>query len=196
MVHGIRETLERAGLNHLGLVAGAAWDATQPPARRTGTLFPGTRSILVVANGGRALWDAFLDDLRRDPSGLTTEAHPLDAFVERAVRSTEAAFGDVPRRWFWATDTADVVLDFRVLAQLAGLGAPSRLGLLLDARFGPWVGLRAACFLAADVPDLPAPALPAPDLCAPCEAPCRAACPGGSCSAAMASMGSAALSRQ
>lgn len=170
------DRLRAAGLDLHGVADPAAWDATQPPERRTAALAPGARAILVVGNAGSALWDAFLADLRRDPRGLTEEPDPLDAYVRRAVAAADAPLGSASRRWIFADLGADVHLDFRTLAGLAGLGAPSRLGLLLHPTWGPWIGLRAACFL----PEPLAPTGPLPDdPCAGCPAPCAAACPGG-----------------
>lgn len=168
--------LAPAGLNVAGVASVAAWDEVATPARRSAAVAPGSKSILVVGSGGGALWRAFLDDLRRDPSGLTAEPHPLDAFVRRAVAAADPRLGQAPRRWFWSSAEAEVHLDFRVLAQVAGLGAPGRLGLLMHPVYGPWLGLRAACFLEAELtPSAPAGEGP----CAGCPAPCVAACPGG-----------------
>ncbi len=166
-----------AGLNLSGVVSAAAWDAAMPPARQTEALLPGGRAILVLGNGGDALWQAFLTDLRQDPTGLTAEQHPIDAYVRRQVLAADSLLGAVPRRWFWAAADADLHLDFRVLAALGGLGATSRLGLLIHRRYGTWLGLRAACVLAADVSIEGALAAP-PDLCDGCPAPCVSACPG------------------
>lgn len=167
--------LAPAGLNLVGVASAAAYDASVPEARGSAGLLPGARSILVVASGGPSLWHAFVADLRRDPRGLTAEAHPLDAFVRRAVDAADPALGDARRRWFFAAADADVHLDFRVLGHLAGLGGRSRLGLLLHPRYGTWLGLRAAVFTDAVLPAAPPPA---GDPCAGCPAPCAPACPG------------------
>jgi epoxyqueuosine reductase QueG len=168
----ITEALAPAGLNLVGVVSAEAWDAAMPEARRTSALLPGARSIVVVANGGGALWDAMVADLLRDARGLTDEPHPLDAFVKRQLARLDVGG---PHRWFRAAADETTHIDFRVLAQLAGLGSTSRLGLLMNPVYGPWVGLRAACF----VTDVLAPDAPGgPDLCAACDAPCVRACPG------------------
>lgn len=172
------------GLNLHGVVPARAWDAVMAPARQTAALLPGATTIGVFANGGPGLWRAFLADLDADPRRLTDEANPFDAFVRRVVLAADAALGDAPRRWFWAAADAEVHVDFRVLAHLAGIGQASRLGLLLDDRFGPWIGLRAACFLVepgVNVGDPLAPVTPAePALSPRCEGctRCADACPG------------------
>ena len=81
--------------------------------------------------------------------------------------------GDFRSRWFLATATAPVQLDFRSLAVLAGVGAGSRLGLVIDPELGPWMGLRAACFVDLELPS----SRPAPDVCSGCSAPCMTSCP-------------------
>lgn len=168
--------LAPAGLNLVRVAGLNAYDSEVGPERRAEALAPGTRAIVVVGSGGGALWEAFLADLARDARGLTEEENPLDAFVQRSVRAADATLGDVPRRWFWCGADAEVHLDFRLLAHAAGLGARSRLGLLINPTWGVWLGLRAACFLGAE---LAADAPGGPDLCAGCPAPCVAACPGG-----------------
>lgn len=167
--------LAAVGLNAFGVADPARWDAVAGPARQSTELLPGTQSILVFGSGGGQLWDSFLDDLVANPRHLADEEHPLDAFVRRRVEAADPALGPVPRRWFFAAANASVHLDFRLLADLAGLGGRSRLGLLLSPDYGVWLGLRAACFVAAPAP-FSAPA--AADPCAGCPAPCIDACPG------------------
>jgi hypothetical protein len=171
----LRDELGAWGLNAFGVADPAAWDAAVGPERRSDVLLPGTAAILVFGSGGRTLWNRFLDELRAEPAHLTGEAHPLDAFVNRRVRAADPRLGAVPRRWFFAAADAELHLDFRALAQLAGLGRRSRLGLLLHPEVGVWLGLRAACFLAAPLPAL-GPL--AGDPCEGCPAPCLSACPG------------------
>ena len=59
------------------------------------------------------------------------------------------------------------------LAALAGLGAPSELGILVSPRFGPWLGLRAAVFAPFDLDET----APVARACDGCSAPCRRVCP-------------------
>lgn len=171
----LREELRASGLNAWGVADVEAWDQAVGPERRSAALLPGARAILVLGSGGGALWEAFLADLRADPRRLAEEAHPLDAFVERRVRAADNTLGNAPRRWFFASASAELHLDFRVLASMAGLGRRSRLGLLLHPEFGVWLGLRAACFLTEPL----AATGPLPgDPCEGCPAPCVSACPG------------------
>lgn len=177
------DALLPSGLNLVGVASTRAWNASMGPQRTTEALFPAARSILVVGNGGPTMWRAFVRDLDADPRHLTEEANPLDAFARRTILGADTALGPAARRWFWAAADADTHVDFRVLANLAGFGRASRLGLLLHDTFGPWVGLRAACFIDADLPGThePETSLAAePTLarqCLGCSA-CVAACPG------------------
>lgn len=168
--------LGAVGLDVCGTADPAAWDCFASPSRHSTVLLPGTQAILVYGSGGPTLWRRFLADLEASPHHLTEEPDPLDAYVRRAVAAADAAWSaSVPRRWFFAAPDEPTPLDFRLLAHLAGLGGKSRLGLLLHPRFGPWLGLRAACFVAAPLPlDAPIDA----DPCAGCPAPCITACPG------------------
>jgi len=170
----LAEQLSAVGLNHFGVVQAAAYDAGLPPHLQTAALAPETRSIVVFASAGPALWNALLSDLRGKPSHFTESNHPLDDFVERSVIGTDGIFGELKKQWFLASETEDVQLDFRRLAVLAGLGVQSRLGIVIHPVFGPWMGIRAACFL----PVLLEPTALVEDLCGDCAAPCIDACPG------------------
>lgn len=171
----LTDPLARSGLNAFGIADPARWDALAGPSRQSQDLLPGAKAILVFGSGGRTLWEGFVEDLRANPTHLTDVEHPLDAFVGRLVAGAEGVLGNVPRRWFFAAAAADLHVDFRLLGHLAGLGGRSRMGLLLTPRFGLWLGLRAACFVAAPLPFSPAASA---DPCAGCPAPCITACPG------------------
>ena len=173
-VAGLVDRLAQVGLNHWGVVSTERYDATARDGVKTGDLFPDARSILVFASGGTALWDAFTADLTANPSHLVDEQHPLDAFVMRAVNAGSQSLQGLPHRWFYAAAEAKVHLDFRTLAVTAGIGVPSRLGLVIDETYGPWLGLRAACMLPISLPETEAGV----DLCSPCASPCISACPG------------------
>ena len=172
----LRDALAASGLNVFGIAGPEKYDAVTEPERRTSRLLEGTRSVVVVASGGRALWDAFVDGLRRDPSVLVDEPHPLDAFVRKRIDEGDALLpASIDRRWFFAAASAEPQLDFRVLGRLAGIGERSRLGLLIHPTYGLWLGLRAACFTTAELE----PSATPPNPCAACDAPCRPACPAG-----------------
>lgn len=158
--------LRRIGLNIVGVADGAAYQH----------ILPGCRSVVVYGSGGRALWDAFVDDLRDHPEHLAEEPHPLDEFVLRAIRAADPS-PPPTRRWVRAAADEEVVVDFQRLAVEAGLGWRSLLGLVLHPGFGPWLGLRAACFTTELLPRTGPLAGAGP--CVGCPAPCRPACPAG-----------------
>lgn len=170
LLDSLRPRLERVGLNHVGVVGRARYDAAAPDAVAAERVHPGTRSIVVVGSGGRAHWDAFLAWLAVDPVGrLAMREHPLDDFCEE----TFAAFDLRGCRVVFPTFRAVPRLDFIALAALAGLGAESELGILVGERFGPWFGLRAAIFTPEALPETFERESP----CRACSAPCRSSCP-------------------
>jgi ferredoxin len=160
------ERLAQTGLNAAGVADGAPYRA----------LLPGCRSVLVFASGGGALWRHFTAAIRAEPAALTGEQHPLDAFVRRALERADPA-PPASRRWIRCAADEPEPIDFRTLALRAGLGWPSALGLVLHPTWGPWLGLRAACFTREPLPPTPPP--PGPGPCAGCAAPCATACPAG-----------------
>ena len=161
----LRSDLERRGLNAIGVADGRPYEAW----------LPGCRAVVVVGSGGPRLWTRFVDAVQADPSTLVAERDPLDAFVRRELA---AAGGEGPgRRWVLADQQQEPAAPMQQLALQAGLGWRSRLWLVLHPVYGPWLGLRAACFTTEPLPvDGP---LGAPSPCAGCAAPCAPACPGG-----------------
>ncbi len=163
--------LAPVGLNAWGIADGAPWQ----------DILPGCRSVLVLGSGGPTLWQALNDAVRADQGLLDGHLHPLDDFVARAI--AEADPSPPPyRRWLRCAGDEAQQIDFRSLAQAAGLGHPSRLGLLLHPEYGPWLGLRAACFSQEDV--RPTGPLRGLGPCLNCPAPCMCACPGNAVPAA------------
>ena len=166
--------LNRFGLNHWGVVTAEVYEHGAKPGLKIAEIAPGTKSILVVGNAGPAFWDVFSADLKQNPEHLRDHDDPVDAFVSRSIERASRTIAHVPHRWIQSTHDAPVHLDFRTLAVDAGLGAPSRLGLVIHPKFGPWMALRAACFLPMPLPKSD----PIRDLCSGCSAPCVDACPG------------------
>lgn len=161
---GVLARLAREGLG----VAGVA------EARSLESWLPGCRAAVVVGSGGAALWRA----LRAEPERWQQEPHPLDRFVREAVGRADPA----PRgRWVFADFHQDPPLSIQPLALAAGLGWPSRLGLVLHPTYGPWMGLRAVCLTRDAL--APTGPLPGEGPCESCPAPCIPACPGGALSA-------------
>jgi len=172
LLERLRAPLERAGLNHLGVVGRARYDAAAPASLAMEQVSPGARSVLVVGSGGRAHWDRFLEYVAVDPrTRFAGREHPLDDFCAETFESLALELAGC--RVVFPTFRAELRLDFMKLASLAGLGAESELGILVGERFGPWFGLRAAIFTPEELPETFARRSP----CVGCAAPCRAPCP-------------------
>lgn len=160
----VRRDLAAAGLNAVGVADGAPHQ----------DWLPGCRAVVMVASGGPALWEHLQAALREDPQRLAEDPHPLDTFVRERVAAADP--GGPGRRWVFADARQRPYAPVQQLALEAGLGWRSTLWLILHPEYGPWLGLRAACFttepLAIDGP------LTAPSPCTTCHAPCVSACPG------------------
>jgi len=146
-----------------------------PDAWRSRQLLPGARAAIVAASGGRSLWDAF----SRSPE-FETSPDPLDAYTRRVTEVAascleQAGMGSRVLLAFERRGGVDA--DFVALGRLAGLGAPSRLGLLLHPVYGPWLSLRAIVLTRARWEPGPGELLGF-DPCRGCPAPCAVACPG------------------
>ena len=158
----LAETLDRMDAIGVNVHGVAAVDGHE--------VHPGARSVVVLGNGGPALFDALTDAIRADHAVLADQDHPLDAFVRRALEGCPLPDDAVVVR---AAGDATRFIDFRPLAHAAGLGHPSRLGLLLHPVHGPWLGLRAAIFVGQALTPTP---LAGETPCQTCDV-CVTACP-------------------
>ena len=167
--------LDAAGLNARGALSAAGYDAIVPAAWRTGLLLPEARTALVVGSGGRALWNA----LRAVPE-FDAQSDPVDTYTARvmdAIAEDLTGGGHPSRAVYPSEQRGGAWADFVALGREAGLGVPSRLGLLLHPVYGPWLSIRAVLLTVIDFPR--GASLGGFDPCATCAAPCAEACPGG-----------------
>ena len=202
VVLAARLGLVDAGMGLLGVLAATRYDALVPAAWGSPALRPGARSALVVASGGRALFDAFSAApeaslarpkaaQRGEAERSRTSSEPLDAYTVRVVEAAAGRLGGGARALFAFEQRGGVYADFVALGQVAGLGAPSRLGLLLHPVFGPWMSIRAILLTEREVAETgPAPGF---DPCGGCPAPCVRACRGAAVPAAAGVFDSARL---
>ena len=178
LVAELGRTLAPFGLNLIGVATPAAYDALVPASHRLGARAAATRAIVVIGNGGGAFWAAYRSHVARHPADAARD-HPLDDFttavMEEHVVPLAARLGVRAELHLPYRETTPPV-SFVHLAEAAGLGRRSLLGVLVHPEFGPWMALRAA--LLVDV----ALAAPRPaagfDPCPSCATrPCLAACP-------------------
>jgi hypothetical protein len=181
MLNALEDALAAHGLNLVGATALRSYDALAPREHALAGLLPGAESAIVIGNGGPAFWNAFRAFCARHPE-LERRPDPLDAFtqlvVEEAVRPV---VGGLPSRIVYPFRFPDDPVSFVQLAECAGLGRRSLLGLLVHPTFGPWIALRAAVL----VPVVIEAARPADgfDPCPTCvERACVSACPAGAIS--------------
>ncbi|HXJ32490.1 MAG TPA: hypothetical protein VMS22_00500 [Candidatus Eisenbacteria bacterium] len=172
VVSTLAERLARSGLNLVGATSVAAYDERVPARHRIAPHLPAARGLIVVGNGGGAFWGAFRDACRARPE-RAEPPDPLDRFTREVVT---AAVNEPDARCLFPFDTAPVPVAFQTLAEVAGLGRPGLVGVLIHPVYGPWIALRAAVAL----PDVLTAARPADgfDPCPTCTLrPCIAACP-------------------
>ncbi len=156
------------------MLSPARYDALVPPGWQSAALLPTVRAVVVVASGGAALWEA----LAGSEAFAARVADPVDHHtrraLERALQTLELE--GHPSRVLFAFETlAGAYADFVALGRAAGLGAPSRLGLLLHPEFGPWLSIRALVLTPLKLPETHP--LADFDPCTGCSAPCQSACP-------------------
>jgi len=168
---GMGPEVDSAGLNLAGVVPIRDYDRFVPEAWSSQLLLPTARSAIVIGCGGRSLHLSH----RAGAPGAS-----LDAFVAQIVaRGCDRLRADGwAARAFAYDETRDgQFVDLIGLARRAGLGAESRLGLLLHPEYGPWLSLRALVLTDRSLPGPRAASDFSP--CHGCAAPCAEACPAG-----------------
>jgi hypothetical protein len=179
LLERLRTRLAPHGLNLVGTTEIAAYDAVVPPAWVLGPRAGDARTAVVIGNGGAAFWAAFRRYLAADPAAGRM-ADPLDAFTRHVVGEAIAPLRDELRapRVVYPFEIQTLPVSFVHLAECAGLGRRSLLGVLVHPEYGTWMALRAAIL----VPFALAAPRPADgfDPCPTCvERPCIPACPVG-----------------
>jgi hypothetical protein len=179
LLAALSRALAPFGLNLIGAARPDDYDALVPPGYRLPGGAARPAAAIVVGNGGGAFWAAYRAHCGRHP-GWEDRADPLDDFTA-ALMTTHAlplAAGlGVAAALRLPFDSGGPPLSFVHLAEAAGLGRRSILGVLIHPELGPWIALRGA--LLVDVPvAAPRPAAGF-DPCPSCrDRPCVAACPG------------------
>jgi hypothetical protein len=191
LVRQIGTRLARDGLNLVGATSVAAYDARVPPAFALAPHAGRARGVIVVGNGGGAFWSAYRA-FCRDVPAHETMPDPLDRYTRDTV--TRATADLAGARCVFPFDFPAIPVSFQALAEAAGLGRPSLVGVLVHPVYGPWIALRAAVLVPVDVTAL----RPADDFdpCPTCiERSCIAACPVGAVTPAGWDVGRCAAER-
>jgi hypothetical protein len=178
LVHSLGRALAPLGLNLIGVTTVAAYDALVPERYRLGG-DGAVRAAIVIGNGGGAFWSSFRAHVAQH-SGYDARPHPLDDFTSEIMHELvlpTAARLRVRARLRVPFGTSDPPLSFVHLAEAAGLGRRSILGVLIHPEFGPWIALRGALLIDEEA-SAPRPAAGF-DPCPRClDRPCVRACPG------------------
>jgi len=137
------------GLNLVAAVPLERYDDTVPPASRAAQIDPKARSIVVTANGGGAFWNAYREHLAAHP-GWANRDNPLDDFTREIVeRDLIASLQMRGSRCaaVYPFMSGSPTLNFMQLGKVAGLAAPSIVGVVVHPTYGPWIAFRAAILL-------------------------------------------------
>jgi len=171
------------GLNLVGAIPAARYDAAAPSHLQVRAIDPSTRSIVVIGNGGGDFWHDYRRHAAANP-GWTQRDHPLDDFTREVVEREVA--DPLRARGLRCTIVYPFVSDggnlhFMELGRLAGIGGPSLIGVLIHPKFGTWIAMRAA-LLMTELLDEPGDAVGF-DPCPRCvPRTCMPACPVGAIS--------------
>ncbi|MGE4606673.1 MAG: hypothetical protein AAEJ52_08045, partial [Myxococcota bacterium] len=173
---GLDSALEAHGFNLVGALAADRYDQLVAPGWRCAQRLPTARSAVLLCCGGPEFFRA----VRSSPE-WQAGVDPVDRFARRWVEFQRAAWqrAGFDTKGFLYVDERDSdgeshFADFASLAAACGIGVPSRLGILLHPRYGPWVSIRGLLLT-----ERPCPAAEPLDWnpCLGCPAPCAGACP-------------------
>jgi hypothetical protein len=173
---GIDSALGAHGLNLVGALAADRYDSLVSPPWRTAEILPTARSAVLLGCGGPEFFRA-----ARASDEWRAGVDPVDRFARRWVEFQcalwrEAGFDTQGFLYADQRRSADEshFADFSSLAAASGIGVPSRLGILLHPRFGPWLSIRGLLLTERScAPTKPLDWNPCPG----CHAPCEQACP-------------------
>lgn len=179
----IRRAAATYGLNLIAATPIARYDYMVKEVSRASAIDPDARSIVVIGNGGGAMWNSLKAHAAGNP-GWWNRDNPLDDFIgeviERDVAAPLRASG-VRCTTVYPFMSAGPTLNFIELGKVAGIAAPSILGVTVHPVYGPWIAFRAALLLDEAI-DWPGEALGF-DPCPRCTVrSCIPACPAGAVS--------------
>ncbi len=183
LIDTVRAASEPFGLNLIAAVPVDRYDAVVTEAYRASGVDATAKSIVVVANGGGALWAALKRHAEESPGWMDRD-HPLDDFtsaiVEKQIAPAIRASGARCTVLFPFLQ-GKRTLNFIELGKAAGVAGPSILGVLIHPKFGPWMAFRAA-ILVDQLIDEPGEARDY-NPCPTCESrACISTCPTGAVS--------------
>jgi len=166
----LRSALREAGFDVCASLGVERYDAHVAGDWASQRILPSCRSIVLVGHSGHHFWSVF----ERSPEAHA-KADPVDTYTRRALEEIAHGLEPDARVCLVLDQRGGAYLPLRTLAEHAGMGAPSRLGILLHPVYGPWWALRATLYLAESLPDR-STALTSP--CVDCAAPCESTCHG------------------
>jgi len=176
---GLDAGLVARGWNLAGVLSADRYDGVVAPGWRCAETLPDACSAVLLGCGG----SAFFRVVRSSPE-WNEGPDPADRFARSCIDSQCERWRDAgfASRGFLYNDRRNDresndeprYADFSALAVACGLGVPSRLGILLHPRFGPWFSIRALVLTSKPI----APTASHDwDPCTGCAAPCADACP-------------------
>jgi epoxyqueuosine reductase QueG len=179
----IARNAQRFGLNLIAALPAERYELAAAPAYRADNISPGCRSIVVIGNGGADFWSTYKAHAAKTPGWLQRD-NPLDDFtcevIEKQIVMPIQAEG-VRCFTVYPFGSGGPTLNFMQLAMLAGLAAPSIIGVVVHPVFGPWIAFRAALLLDSEI-DHPGDAIGF-DPCPTCSSrSCISACPAAAVS--------------
>ena len=142
----VRDAAAEHGLNLVAATPADRYDTAVKAEYRAGTISPGTKSIVVIANGGGAFWTAFRRHAASNP-GWDNRDNPLDDFTRFVFEehvASRLSRSNIAHIIVYPFLSNGRTLNFMEAGKAAGLAGPSILGVMVHPVYGPWIAFRAA----------------------------------------------------
>ncbi len=181
--HEIAGLFHSSGFNLVRRIKVDDYDQQVPLSKRTGRLFPDSKSIILVGFAGSDFWKTLQQFLEENPEFRDTREDWIDEYTLLRFASAAGILKQkkVSHKFVFPFGSEALTLDFMQLGQTGGIGNRSLLGILIHPEYGTWISLRGAI-----VTDLEFSMYDTPlshfNPCTACHKPCIPACPGNTIS--------------
>lgn len=174
----LREYFLECGFNLTLTIDPAKYNNTAGISKKTESLFPGAKSIILTGFGGKGFWTIFQHFLTGNPEFREKNINLIDNYSVLKIHEACAVLdkNKVSYKRVYPFGENALDLNFLRLGELGGAGVPSLLGILLHPVYGPWISLRGAIITDMELREYGGN-LSNFSPCPPCDKPCISACP-------------------
>ena len=135
-----------SGFNLVRRIKVEEYDQQVPFSKRTSTLFPNSKSIILVGFAGSSFWKILQRFLEENPEFRDSREDWIDEYTLLWFASAAGILKQkkVNYKFVFPFGSEALTLDFMQLGQIGGIGTKSLLGIFIHPEYGTWISLRGA----------------------------------------------------